>query len=58
MIYQSLQGETVLPHRFSLRGNFRALNSSIRKQEILKLNELTIQPKKWEKEGKNKSKES
>ena len=46
MIYQSLQGETVLPHRFSLRGNFRALNSSIRKQEILKLNELTIQPKK------------
>ena len=42
MIYQSLQGETVLPHRFSLRGNFRALNSSIRKQEILKLNELTI----------------
>lgn len=45
-------------NKVSFRGDFRALNSSIRKQEILKLNELTIQPKKWEKEGKNKPKES
>lgn len=42
MIYQSLWGKM----KVIFKGNFRALNSSIRKQELLKLNELSVQTKK------------